>query len=67
MLFHQAELPAPEAGPIVTFCQSGLRSTVAASALRRAGFDVTELDGSYAAWNRWTAEQPATDSAERVS
>jgi hydroxyacylglutathione hydrolase len=34
----------------VTYCQSGVRNSVAASALRRAGYDIVELDGSYAAW-----------------
>ena len=43
-------LPDPGAGTIVTYCQSGVRNSVAASALRRAGYDVAELDGSYAAW-----------------
>ncbi|MCC9195650.1 MBL fold metallo-hydrolase [Arthrobacter sp. zg-Y820] len=48
VMWHLDELP--EAGTIVTYCQSGLRNSVAASALRRAGYDVVELDGSYAAW-----------------
>lgn len=58
VLFHQDQLPSREDGPIVTFCQSGLRNTVAASALRRAGYDVIELEGSYSGWERWKAEQP---------
>src|SRR5699024_3478303 len=58
VLFHQEQLPSPEEGPIVTFCQSGLRNTVAASALRRAGYDVIELEGSYRGRDRWKAEQP---------
>lgn len=66
-LFHQSELPEPDAGPIVTFCQSGLRNSVAASALRRAGFDVIELDGSYAGWARWNAAQAETAPAERTA
>jgi hydroxyacylglutathione hydrolase len=41
----------PTEGTIVTYCQSGVRNSVAASALRRAGYDVVELDGSYAAWD----------------
>ncbi len=49
VMWHLDELPAE--GPIVTYCQSGVRSSVAASALRRAGYDVVELDGSYAAWD----------------
>ncbi|GAA4261011.1 MBL fold metallo-hydrolase [Dietzia aurantiaca] len=40
----------PEDGLIVTYCQSGSRSSVAASALRRAGHRVAELEGSYAGW-----------------
>ena len=35
---------------IVSYCQSGTRNSVAASALRRAGYRVAELDGSYAGW-----------------
>lgn len=34
----------------MTFCRSGVRNSVAASALRRAGFDVVELEGSYVGW-----------------
>lgn len=48
MLWHLDELP--KSGTIVTYCQSGVRNSVAASGLRRAGYDVVELDGSYAAW-----------------
>jgi hydroxyacylglutathione hydrolase len=48
VMWHLDELPA--AGTIVSYCQSGVRNSVAASALRRAGYDVVELDGSYAAW-----------------
>lgn len=51
VLWHQDELPC--SGTIVTYCQSGMRNTVAASALRRAGHDVVELDGSYNAWRAW--------------
>ncbi|MDN5655130.1 MAG: MBL fold metallo-hydrolase, partial [Kocuria sp.] len=65
VLFHPDELPSPDAGRVVTFCQSGLRNSVAAAALRRAGYDVTELDGSYGAWSRWLAEQhELTSTAE---
>ncbi|MFD5277116.1 rhodanese-like domain-containing protein [Pseudarthrobacter sp. NPDC058362] len=49
IMWHLDQLP--EDGPIVTYCQSGARNSVAASALRRAGYDVIELDGSYAAWS----------------
>ena len=40
----------PDSGTIVTYCQSGVRNSVASSALRREGYDVVELDGSYAGW-----------------
>lgn len=43
----------PSGGTIVSYCQSGVRNSVAASALRRAGYDVVELDGSYAGWTTW--------------
>ena len=55
---HLDELPA--GGPIVTYCQSGIRNSVAASALRRAGYDIVELDGSYAAW---AAHRPSVASS----
>ncbi|RIK15715.1 MAG: MBL fold metallo-hydrolase, partial [Acidobacteria bacterium] len=48
VLWHTDRLPRE--GRIVTFCQSGVRNSVAASALRRAGFDVVELEGSYEGW-----------------
>ncbi|WP_193105061.1 MBL fold metallo-hydrolase [Brachybacterium sp. FME24] len=44
----------PQDGRIVVYCQSGLRAGVVSSALRRAGYDITELEGSYAGWSRWT-------------
>lgn len=37
----------------MSYCQSGVRNSVAASALRRAGYDVVELEGSYAGWQTW--------------
>ncbi|GAA1518669.1 MBL fold metallo-hydrolase [Brevibacterium permense] len=40
----------PSEGRIVTYCQSGTRSSITASALRRAGYQVAELAGSYDAW-----------------
>lgn len=40
----------PQNGTIVTYCRSGVRNSVVASALRREGFDVAELDGSYLGW-----------------
>ena len=43
----------PKDGLVVTYCQSGARNAVAASVLRRAGYQVAELDGSYAGWSLW--------------
>lgn len=48
VLWHLDELP--DSGTIVSYCQSGVRSSVVASALRRAGYDVAELSGSYLGW-----------------
>lgn len=48
VMWHLDELPSE--GTIVSYCQSGVRNSVAASGLRRAGYDVAELDGSYLAW-----------------
>ena len=48
ILWNLDELPTE--GTIVSYCQSGTRSSVAASALRRAGYDVVELEGGYADW-----------------
>ncbi|QDZ14176.1 MBL fold metallo-hydrolase [Humibacter ginsenosidimutans] len=47
-LWHLDKLPAH--GTIVSYCQSGVRNSVTASALRRAGYDIVELDGSYRSW-----------------
>ncbi|MFF5792249.1 rhodanese-like domain-containing protein [Paeniglutamicibacter sp. NPDC012692] len=51
VLWHADSLPAD--GVIVSYCQTGARNSVAASALRRAGHRVVELEGSYAGWNSW--------------
>jgi hydroxyacylglutathione hydrolase len=63
VIFHPDQLPAKDAGPLVTYCQSGVRNAVAAAALRRAGYDVVELEGSYAAWNAWNARQNTDQTA----
>lgn len=47
----------PSDGTIVAYCQSGVRVSVTASALRRAGYDVAELDGSYAGWVAYEAKK----------
>ena len=59
-LWHLDRLP--EDGTIVTYCQTGVRNSVTASALRRHGYDVAELDGSYAAWAALPGNVPATAS-----
>ncbi len=61
VMWHLDELPTE--GTIVTYCQSGLRNSVAASALRRAGYDIVELDGSYTAWNTYQRNQENTATA----
>ncbi|MDI6023815.1 MBL fold metallo-hydrolase [Leucobacter sp. UT-8R-CII-1-4] len=49
-LWNLDQLPEPEAGTIVSYCQSGVRNSVIASALRREGYEIVELEGSYQAW-----------------
>ncbi len=50
--------------PTVVFCAGGYRSSVAASVLRRAGFDdVSDILGGYGAWIETTATQPAVTPA----
>jgi hydroxyacylglutathione hydrolase len=48
VMYKLNELPKDE--PIITHCQSGARATVAVSALRAAGYDAVELEGSYPAY-----------------
>ncbi len=62
-LFHRDQLLAPAEGAVIAFCQSGLRASVAANALRRAGHEVIEVDGSYAGWSRWQPENEASARA----
>lgn len=63
VMWHLEQLPARDAGTIVTYCQSGVRNSVAASALRRAGYDIAELDGSYAAWASHAGNMPVRQAA----
>ena len=63
VMWHLDQLPAPGAGTIVTYCQSGVRNSVAASALRRVGYDIAELDGSYAAWVSRAGNVPVLEAA----
>jgi len=58
VLWNRDQLPAQ--GTIVTYCQSGVRSSVIASAMRHEGYDVVELDGSYLAW---VARQKSLETA----
>jgi hydroxyacylglutathione hydrolase len=58
-LWERARLAG--SGTIVTYCQSGVRNSVTASALRRDGFDVVELDGSYLGWLAVPGNVPVTD------
>jgi hydroxyacylglutathione hydrolase len=53
----------PRTGTIVTYCQSGVRNSVAASALRRDGYDIAELEGSYLAWVAFQENAPALANA----
>jgi hydroxyacylglutathione hydrolase len=48
VLNHLDELPRDK--EIILHCQTGARATVVVSALRNAGFNVTELEGSYATY-----------------
>ncbi|GAB2758141.1 MBL fold metallo-hydrolase [Sinomonas soli] len=57
VLWHTDQLPSE--GVIVSYCQSGVRNSVAASALRRAGYDVVELEGSYLGWKAFADAQEA--------
>ena len=60
-LWHVDELP--RSGTIVSYCRSGVRNAVAASALRRAGLDVIELEGSYQAWAAIDGNAPTVPAA----
>lgn len=43
----------PKDRPVVTYCRSGARASVVASALRAAGYtNLIELEGSYPAWRQ---------------
>ena len=64
VLWNLDLLPPKEAGTIVAYCQSGVRGSVAASALRREGYDIAELDGSFA---RWAASGKPVAVDERVA
>ncbi len=48
VIYKLNELPKNKT--VITHCQSGARATVVISALRAAGYDAVELEGSYAAY-----------------
>lgn len=48
--------------PVVTQCQSGRRSAIAASVIANAGFDVINLAGGFSSWQK--AGLPVEQSAE---
>lgn len=60
-----AELPermaeVPDDRPVVLYCRSGIRSSIAGSLLRTAGYtDVSDLIGGFQAWT-YTAAVPGT-------
>src|SRR5699024_9925250 len=62
VLWHLDQLPAE--GTIVAYCQSGARSSIAASGLRRAGYDVVELLGAYPGWRSHRDAQDAATVAQ---
>ncbi|HLR57682.1 MAG TPA: rhodanese-like domain-containing protein [Beutenbergiaceae bacterium] len=64
-LWHANELPRD--ATIVTYCQSGRRSGVASAALRRAGFDIAELNGSYNAWIAAPGNRPVRHDGETAA
>jgi rhodanese-related sulfurtransferase len=55
----------PRGRTIVTVCRSGHRSALAARSLRRAGFEVENLDGGMIAWARagLPVEKPGSPTA----
>lgn len=59
VLWNLDQLPGD--GAIVTYCQSGVRSSVAASGLRNVGYDVVELEGSYEGWRNHQARVGASE------
>lgn len=65
-LWHTDQLPDPASGtPVVTYCQSGMRNAVVASALRRAGHRVVQLEGSYAGYDAWQRQQGQVDQQDQ--
>jgi rhodanese-related sulfurtransferase len=61
-------LELPEGAPVVTVCNSGHSSSVAAEQLRRKGYEAFTLDGGMGAWSlAWnTAEVPLPGTRAEV-
>jgi len=48
----------PKDRPVLTYCRSGNRASAAAALLKRAGYDVTFVDGMVSSWPGWSSEAP---------
>lgn len=59
---HVDEIPRNR--PVVTQCQSGVRSAIAASILQAAGIEVINMDGGFAAWTN--AALPVEEAHQAV-
>ena len=54
----------PQDGTIISYCASGRRSAVGASALRQYGYHVVEVIGGYNAWASQPGKAPALEKAQ---
>lgn len=61
VVWNQQELPKD--ATIVAYCASGRRAAVGASALRRYGYNIVELDGNFGAWASQPGHEPARVNA----
>lgn len=61
VVWNRDELPKD--ATIVTYCASGRRAAVGASALRRYGYNIVELDGNFGSWATQAAIEPARVNA----
>jgi rhodanese-related sulfurtransferase len=52
----------PSGTPVVTVCNAGNSSAVAAEQLRRRGHEATSLEGGMKAWNSAEVVVPGTDA-----
>ncbi|HEX4895150.1 MAG TPA: rhodanese-like domain-containing protein [Solimonas sp.] len=58
-----SELPAD--APVIVYCRSGRRATQAAAVLRGRGLTVTEVEGSFLAWQAAGLPEAQAPSAPR--